>query len=276
VVLPWHNPVLLAEQAATLDLLSNGRFDFGVGRGYRANEFSGFRIPMEEAEERYQECLQFIRKAWTTEGRFSHRGKYWSYDDVIVEPAPTQSPHPPLWIGATSQPSIARAAAQGFNLLLPQNGSPAEIGAGVATYRNGVEARGGVFDPYSVGVTRALHIARTPEEREAAHVLRSKFVNNVRDLARPAGGQPLNFIRDYASLEEQRQATETDALLGSPEEIVERLKTYQAEGVEYVLLMDVGGSREALRIFANEIMPEFAETAPLHARRSANLAKASP
>src|SRR5690349_17269479 len=71
VVLPWHNPVLLAEQVATLDLLSNGRFDFGVGKGYRDSEFSGFGIPIAEATERYDEALEVLRKAWTSAGRFS-------------------------------------------------------------------------------------------------------------------------------------------------------------------------------------------------------------
>src|SRR4051812_15171 len=72
VVLPWHNPVLLAEQAATLDLLSNGRFDFGVGKGYRKPEFDAFCIPLEEAGERFDEAIEVIRKAWTSEQRFSH------------------------------------------------------------------------------------------------------------------------------------------------------------------------------------------------------------
>lgn len=260
VVLPWHNPVLLTEQAATLDLLSDGRFDFGVGRGYRANEFEGFCIPMDEAEERYQETLAFIRKAWTTEGRFSHHGKYWRFDDVIVEPAPAQKPHPPLWIGAASHGSIAKAAEGGFNLLLAQTGSPEDVGAQIATFREGVEARGAIFDPMSVGVTRALHIAATAEEREAAHQLRSKFVQSVRTLARPRSAhQPLNFVKDYASLDEQRRATEVEALIGSTDEIIQRLKAYEAQGVEYVLLMDVSGSRDMLRTFAREIMPEFAE-----------------
>src|ERR1700753_22160 len=58
IVLPWHNPVLLAEQAATLDLIAGGRFDFGIGKGYRANEFAGFRIPIEEAEARFDECVE--------------------------------------------------------------------------------------------------------------------------------------------------------------------------------------------------------------------------
>jgi alkanesulfonate monooxygenase SsuD/methylene tetrahydromethanopterin reductase-like flavin-dependent oxidoreductase (luciferase family) len=80
LVLPWHNPVLLAEQAATIDLLSGGRLEFGVGRGYRANEFAGFCIPMDEAEERFEEGLAVILKAWTSNDRFSHRGKYWNFE----------------------------------------------------------------------------------------------------------------------------------------------------------------------------------------------------
>ena len=69
MVLPWHNPVILAEQAATLDLLSGGRLDFGVGKGYRYNEFTGFAIPLEEADARFEEALAVITKAWTSEQR---------------------------------------------------------------------------------------------------------------------------------------------------------------------------------------------------------------
>src|SRR6202021_3488135 len=74
MVLPWHNPVLLAEQAATIDLLSGGRLDFGVGKGYRHNEFASFRIPIEEADERFNECLDVVVKSWTSKERFSHQG----------------------------------------------------------------------------------------------------------------------------------------------------------------------------------------------------------
>ena len=68
-VLAWHNPVLLAEQAATLDLLSGGRLDFGIGKGYRYNEFAGFCVPMEEADERFDESLEVMLKAWTSDER---------------------------------------------------------------------------------------------------------------------------------------------------------------------------------------------------------------
>src|SRR5688572_9801468 len=66
MVLPWHNPVLLAEQAAVLDLLSGGRLDLGIGKGYRYNEFNGFCVPMEEAETRFDEALDVMTRAWTS------------------------------------------------------------------------------------------------------------------------------------------------------------------------------------------------------------------
>src|SRR5579871_1079619 len=83
IVLPWHNPVLLAEQAATLDLLSGGRLDFGVGSGYRYNEFAGFCVPMEEANARFDEALAVITKSFTAEEPFSHHGHFWRYEDII-------------------------------------------------------------------------------------------------------------------------------------------------------------------------------------------------
>src|SRR5499433_1511959 len=115
MVLPWHNPVLLAEQAATIDLLSGGRLDFGVGKGYRHNEFVGFCVPMEEADARFNESLDVIVKAWTAKERFSHHGKFWKFDDIIVEPPTAQRPHPPLWMGAGSPESIRNVAARGYN-----------------------------------------------------------------------------------------------------------------------------------------------------------------
>jgi alkanesulfonate monooxygenase SsuD/methylene tetrahydromethanopterin reductase-like flavin-dependent oxidoreductase (luciferase family) len=252
---------LLAEQAATLDLLSNGRLDLGIGKGYRWGEFHGFCMPMAEAAERYDEAVEFLRKAWTAPGRFSHHGKCWHFEDIVVEPAPVQKPHPPLWVGAQTAASVRRAAEGGFNLLLGQAGSPALVAENIGIYKKTVEAQGRRFDPLSVGLTRALHIAATPAEREAAIELRSAFLRNVQQLSlSPSGEAPaLGRARRALSAEEMRQATETDALIGPPEEIVRRLKQLEAGGVEYVMVIDVGGSLSALRIFAREVMPEFAD-----------------
>src|SRR6266436_3659352 len=87
--------MLFAEQVATLDLVSNGRFDFGVGKCYRQPEFSGFCIPIEEATERFDETMAFLRKAWAANDRFSHHGTRWHFDNIIIEPRPVQQPHPP-------------------------------------------------------------------------------------------------------------------------------------------------------------------------------------
>jgi alkanesulfonate monooxygenase SsuD/methylene tetrahydromethanopterin reductase-like flavin-dependent oxidoreductase (luciferase family) len=261
LVLPWHNPALLAEQAATLDLLSDGRLDLGIGKGYRWGEFHGFCIPIEEAGERYDEAVAFLRKAWTSKGRFSHHGKHWHYKDIVVEPAPVQKPHPPLWIGAFSPDSIRQAAENSFNLLLGQNGSPELVAESIGIYRKAVEAQGRLYDPMTVGLTRALHIAKNDEEREAAHQLRMQFMRNVQQLSlSPSGDSPtLGRPRRALGVEDMRKATETDALIGTPEEIIQRLRRLRAGGVEYVLLIDVGGSLSALRTFAREVMPEFVD-----------------
>src|ERR1700756_1826751 len=118
LVLPWHNPVLLAEQVATLDLLSAGRFDLGVGKGYRHNEFAGFAMRPEEAEPRFEEFLAVLCRAFSSKEPFSHRGRFWRFDDIVVEPAPYQRPHPPIWLPAPRAKSITPFARRGYNLLL--------------------------------------------------------------------------------------------------------------------------------------------------------------
>jgi alkanesulfonate monooxygenase SsuD/methylene tetrahydromethanopterin reductase-like flavin-dependent oxidoreductase (luciferase family) len=114
---------------------------------------------------------------------------------------------------------------------------------------------------FAVGLTRALHIATTEEERKAAHRLRMQFMRNVQQLSlSPSGGSPSLGRPQWAlSEEEMRRATESDALIGTPQEIVERLRRLQTGGVEYVLVINVGGSLAALRTFAREVMPEFVE-----------------
>lgn len=242
VVLPWHNPVLIAEQAATLDLLSGGRLDLGVGKGYRSAEFSGFCIPQAEAGERFDEAVEVIRKAWTSAGRFSHHGKRWRYEDIVVEPEPVQRPHPPLWLAAGSPESIRRAARDGFNLLLDQLGSVRITLERVALFRDECARVSRPYDPSMIAVARALQMVRTEAEREAAFETRRQVLRVIGDLAR--GERPPEDVRqDDASL------------LGTPAEIIDRLRILQAGGVERVLLVDPKATTTSLRDFAAEVMP---------------------
>ncbi len=253
VVLPWHNPILVAEQAATLDILSNGRFDFGVGRGYRNVEFEGFCIPIEEATERFEEAMQVIRAAFAADGRFSHHGKRWHYDNAVIEPKPLQQPHPPLWHAAGRPESLKYTAEQGYNLFLDQFQTVDVILERLAIYQQAIADCGREYDPLGVAVARALHITRNDEEREAAIVERMKMLDAMNQYGRSRDGtQKSSMVSD----DNLRIASEESALMGTPDDIIARLLRMREAGVEYVLLTNA--TEEGLRTFSEEIMPAVA------------------
>ncbi len=256
LVLPWHNPVLLAEQAATLDLLSGGRFDFGIGKGYRYNEFAGFCVPMEEAEARFDECVEVMTRAWTSETPWSHQGKYWQFKDVVVEPPTAQKPHPPIWMGAEHPESIKKVAARGYHLLLGQFSSVEEIGERIAIFKEAVEAQGRPFDPMTVGVARSINVVMTKAEYE-------KAIEN-RMMGRRRTYQLADREAKTRSEADIRRAAEDGTLYGTPDEIADKLQALRDVGAEYVLLNSAGGLT-SLRRFAHEILPAFADTPALRA-----------
>ena len=252
IVLPWHNPVLLAEQAATLDLISGGRLDLGIGKGYRHSEFKGFQIAPEEAEARYEEALEVMTRGWTTRERFSHKGRFWQFDDIVIEPPPAQKPHPPLWVAAGSAPSIKRAAARGFNLILDQYASPEMLGQRIALYKAEREAQGRGFHPMQVICARQLYVARDEADRQEALQRQAAYTKRTVDVSR-IPGKAGSHVLAYA---DKAGATEEHALYGTPDQIAGMLEALQKNGVDYVLLTIAGGV-EQLRRFAREIMPAF-------------------
>jgi alkanesulfonate monooxygenase SsuD/methylene tetrahydromethanopterin reductase-like flavin-dependent oxidoreductase (luciferase family) len=262
IVLPWHNPVLLAEQAATVDLLSGGRLDFGVGKGYRHNEFASFRIPMEEAQPRFEEAIDIITRSWVSNERFSFHGQYWQFDDVVVEPPTIQRPHPPFWQGAGHPDSIRRVAARGHNLLLDQFASFEETGRRFNIYRDAMLANGFGFDPKQVGVARAFFVADTDAEKEAALDRRLMAQRRLHTISQTPDNNNRASIMAFS---DTREASEESALYGSPEQICRKLEKLRDMGVEYVLLNGGGTSRENLRRFSREVMPHFRSETPRRA-----------
>ncbi|MPZ57198.1 MAG: LLM class flavin-dependent oxidoreductase [Rhizobiales bacterium] len=253
MVLPWHNPVLLAEQAATLDLVSGGRLDFGIGKGYRHNEFVGFGIPQEEAEARFEESVEVMTRSFTSRTRFSHHGRFWQFEDIVVEPPPAQQPHPPFWVAAASAVSIRKAAARGFNLILDQYASPDAIGERIALYRAEREAHGHGFDPMQVVVARQVYVAKDQSDKDAALARQAKHTRRTVDVSRAPDGKGGSHVLAYA---DNAGTTEAHALYGTPDEICENLAAVNKAGAEYVALTLSGGA-EQLRRFAQEIMPAF-------------------
>src|SRR5260370_2973185 len=233
IVLPWHNPVLLAEQAATLDLLSGGRLDFGIGKGYRYNEFAGFCVSMDEADARFNECLEVIVKAWTSSEPFSHRGHYWQFDKIVVEPPTAQRPHPPIWMGAGGESSVRQVAERGYHLLLGQYASPADVGRSIAAYKSAVEAQGRRFDPMQVGVTRAFFVADTAAEKEGA--LERRLANRVRQLKLATRPDVTVHGDPHRATAHPHAVNRNSAMYGSPDDLAEKPHELRRGGGGHVL-----------------------------------------
>src|SRR5215470_1420125 len=116
-VLPLHHPIRVAEQWATLDLLSNGRVDFAAGRGYDKREYLPFHVSFEDNQGIFEEGMELVRRLWEAEGRISHHGKHYSFDDVRITPKAVQRPIP-AYVASFSKPSIELAARLGCGLIV--------------------------------------------------------------------------------------------------------------------------------------------------------------
>ncbi len=255
VVLPWHNPVLLAEQVATLDVLSGGRVDLGIGRGYRKEEFDAFCVPMGDAQERFNECLAVMLKAWSSDARFTHKGKLWNYKDIMVEPAPIQRPHPPIWMAGGSPPGIAYIASQNYNLLIDQLADISQVRSRVGIYLDGLEKIGKPRDATRVGIARSITIVRNDAERKQALDRRRDTFKKIGAIAyRPPGSAPMSH-------DDPDLANDDSALLGTPAEIIDRINVLAEAGAGYLLLTNASVTPEAVQQFAEEIMPHVPKAA---------------
>jgi alkanesulfonate monooxygenase SsuD/methylene tetrahydromethanopterin reductase-like flavin-dependent oxidoreductase (luciferase family) len=260
VVVPWHNPILLAEQVATIDQLTNGRYDFGIGRGYRANEFHGFGLDMADAEDIFQESMAIIKRAYTETDRWDYKSERWTFNQLIVEPPTVQQPYPPMWVGAGSEKSIRAAARNGYNLLLDQMSPFEAIGERIAQYRDELDKLDRDYDPYSIGVTRGLMVANNDNELKYAHILRGKFITEVQVLAtdKKYAAKAFNPVLDHRGDKSDTNAvSDNGAVMGSSDEMGERVQRLYDLGVRNILLHDLSGNFEALHQFAEEVMPAF-------------------
>jgi alkanesulfonate monooxygenase SsuD/methylene tetrahydromethanopterin reductase-like flavin-dependent oxidoreductase (luciferase family) len=190
-------------------------------------------------------------KAWTSDAPWSHHGTYWQFENVVVEPPTAQKPHPPVWMGAGSPGSIKKVAAHGYNLLLGQFSSLAQIAEQIALFKSEVEACGRTFDPMSVGVARSLNVVMTAAEYEKAIETRMAGRRRVDRLARRP--DQARVMSDA----EVREVAEAGTLYGTPDEIAAKLQALRDVGAEYVLLNSASGL-VSLRRFARELMPAFA------------------
>ncbi|HEX2437290.1 MAG TPA: LLM class flavin-dependent oxidoreductase [Methylomirabilota bacterium] len=158
-LLPIHNPVYVAEQVSTLDVISGGRFVFGVGLGYRPEEFNAFDVEMKARVSRFLEVLQVARRLWT-EPEVTHKGRHFQLDRAVLTLKPVQRPHPPVWIAASGDPAVERAASHGDAWLINPHASLPTLERQMALYRRALQAAGRPF-PNDAPILREFRIATT-------------------------------------------------------------------------------------------------------------------
>ena len=161
-VLPLGNPLRIAEEVATLDHLSKGRFQFGVGRSGLPGAYEGYNISYGESRERFFESLNIIREAFTKE-RFSYSGKFHQYEDVCLTPKPFQKPHPPMRVAATTSETFPLLGEMGMPIFVGVRGlSLADVSQQVKTYREALDKNGHTSG--SVSLRDPVHVSKPPKK----------------------------------------------------------------------------------------------------------------
>jgi alkanesulfonate monooxygenase SsuD/methylene tetrahydromethanopterin reductase-like flavin-dependent oxidoreductase (luciferase family) len=269
-VLPLSHPLRLAEDVATVDHLSKGRLEFGIGRSGLPAHYRGFNIPYVESRDRFLETLDILRKAWTQE-RFSHKGRYFEFNDVCIMPKPYQKPHPPIRMAATTQETYALVGRMGFALFLaPRTTAVSDLTRLIGGYHEG-RAAAGLSGPGDISVSMPVYVADSDRQaRDEAEDSTLHFYRSIgRALAKDDAAAWTNEAREGRA---QRLGALTyedilreHAVFGSPERVLDRLiELREALGFSsFSGWMNPGGHipndrvTRSMRLFAERVMPRL-------------------
>lgn len=257
-VLPFHDPIRLAETAATIDVLSDGRLDLGVGRGYQAIEFDGFAVPIEERAARFDEAIDVMRRGWAASAPFTHEGRFWQFGEVNPQPKPVQQPHPPIWVATGADEQLRRCAREGWGVMIGQGSTLEVVGDTLKRYRQALADEGQPYDPSKVVLARALYVgaddATAWDEVESAYRF---FLTRARELAASKGGAPL------ATNPFDTETLRASAVFGSASTCSSRIEDIRALGIENIIFfvhmarLEHGLIMRSLARFGEEILPAF-------------------
>jgi natural product biosynthesis luciferase-like monooxygenase protein len=274
-LLSLHHPLSLAEEWATVDVLSNGRLDLGIGTGFSSWEYVNFGLAMDEARDRLYEALEIMAAAWAP-GRFDFEGTHYRFRDLQVLPKPIQQPHPPLWAAAVrNRESYEWAGRNGYHLLTaPLFADADSLSENVALYRQALTANGHRVEDKEVLTNVLVYVAPTTGEAlEDAGPCYARL-NQVRAEAFRRGGAhsgpPSGPVARLAKLSVAELAAEGKALIGSPDECAARLRALQQElgithfiGTFYFGGMAEEKVRRSMKLFIEEVAPRMGSAAPL-------------
>jgi alkanesulfonate monooxygenase SsuD/methylene tetrahydromethanopterin reductase-like flavin-dependent oxidoreductase (luciferase family) len=271
IVLPLHSPIEIAEQWAMIDLMSNGRVELGVGRGFVAYDYDRLNVPRDDAQERLKDGVALIRKAWSGE-TFSHDGPYYKYHDLQVWPRPQQRPHPPIWLSCGGTPdSFKYAGEQGFGIftvayrgvepLIPLN----------KIYRDAWAAAGRPAKDYKIAVHYQVVLSEDGAEARdiATKALKRYVAATTHTLDRSSADRDHTSRENYQKVDQEvvnveQMVKECRVVAGTPDDAVKLLtKAQEMMGFTQVdCTFYFGGipfelAQRSHRLFAEKVMPRL-------------------
>lgn len=257
---PLHNPILMAEQVAILDIIGEGRFVFGVGLGYRQREFDGFGITKRERVGRFEEALSIIRRLWT-EDHVTFDGKYFKVSDLTTGTRPVQKPTPPIWIAAHGDRAVKRAVRLGDSLIMNPHASIDTLERQFSVYREALEEVGKPL-PEELACRKDIYIAR---ERSAAWAEAEQDTpEQVRSLIGFGQDKELPDSDRYDLSDGLEAFIKSRFIIGGPEECIEQLESYRTRvGINHFIFRVAGrggglkGKIEKIELIGREIIPYF-------------------
>jgi len=270
IVLPFHHPVRVAEDASTVDIISNGRLDLGLGQGYWLSEFASFNISRRQRVSRLTEGVEIIDKCFT-EDNFSYTGKYWNLKNIELSPRPIQQPGPPIWVAAMAENSVRRVARLGYHLA----------GSGGADlqqyYDDELTKLGHSPNDYKISQLRAVYVAETRKQawddcEEHLHYMMSLYDKRYKEADDMEWGSEVMSAPIVPPVGELRNAKDVSffqapLIIGTPEDAIAEIKRYTAETrcTHLCMWMQMAGMptekvRKSMSLFATEVIPHFRPT----------------
>jgi alkanesulfonate monooxygenase SsuD/methylene tetrahydromethanopterin reductase-like flavin-dependent oxidoreductase (luciferase family) len=277
-----NHPAKVAAHIAALDLVSDGRVEFGMGESASVTELEPFGVPFEEKRAIFEDAVRAVIPMFG-DGGTSYDGEYFKFPTRNVLPKPRQKPHPPLWVACSQLETIEYAGTRGLGALGFQFVSADAAHAWVHAYYNALTKRLDKLAEYQANPNIALvsmfMCAPTDEEARARadgvtfFQFCLRFYAGSRDRERPPPGA-LNMWDEYlkwkAENEEQVERALSGGLIGSPETLRKKLRKFETSNIDQVVLLNQAGRNthadicDSLELFAREVMPEFHENVPAH------------
>jgi alkanesulfonate monooxygenase SsuD/methylene tetrahydromethanopterin reductase-like flavin-dependent oxidoreductase (luciferase family) len=268
-LLPYQHPVKVAENIATLDLMANGRVEFGTGKGNSLYTIEGFGFKANDVEltERWRESLEVIVKAWTNES-FSHEGKYYKVPERTLTPKPVQKPHPALWYATLSPKSHEIAGRSGLGVMTSTLAIEFEkMARNVELYKKAAqnpEPIGKVVNN-RIAILPPLHVGETMQKaREVASQHMVRYLNDIVDLYEQklkATGLNLDFTRTRNMLDWDYLNDANMVVVGDPDYVIERLEKFEAVGADEIVVLTDGIPHEeamkSIELIGKYVIPHF-------------------